>query len=92
MSDRRRHVEPQWKYVFDEQGKMIVDKIIRFERLSEEIGPVFQRIFGEVLALPHINASKDKKDFHSFYDEETRAFVEALYRKDIDLFDYSFDH
>jgi hypothetical protein len=90
-SDRRRHVEPQWKFVYDARRNVVVDRIVRFERLADEMAEVFQRIFGEPVALPRINWSRDQRDYTSFYDAETRAFVEKFYRDDIELFRYSFD-
>jgi hypothetical protein len=91
LSDGRRHVEPQWKFVCDADGQLAVDQIIRFETLAEDIGPVFTRIFGEPTALPRVNAARDQRDYRAFYDGRTRAFVEDMYRGDIELFQYAFD-
>lgn len=91
MSDRRRHVEPQWKFVCDAKRQPIVDKIIRFETLSDEIGPLLEGIFGKSVPFPTRNISTDKRDYRSFFDEKTRAFVDDFYRDDIELFEYEFD-
>ena len=91
LSDRRRHVEPQWKFLCDAQRKIIVNRVIRFENLLQEVGDVFRRIFNEQIALPHDNSSKDKRDYRAFYNDKTFAFVESFYRDDIEMFGYSFE-
>lgn len=90
-SRERRQVEPQWTFVCDSAQKPLVDKIVRFERLNADMDEVFKRVFGERIILPQQNVSLDRRDYRSFYDAETRAFVGEFYRTDIELFQYSFD-
>ena len=90
-SRERRQVEPQWKYVCNAGQSLLVDKIVRFERLNADMDEVFTRVFGERIALPRLNVSADQRGYRSFYAAETLAFVEDFYRTDIDLFQYKFD-
>lgn len=55
--DMARHVVPQCRYLFDENGNCLVDEIVRFEDLSERMPEIFQRIFGISHALPKRNES-----------------------------------
>ena len=91
QTDRRRHVEPQWKFVCDARKRVIVDRICRFETLERDIGGVFERVVGEQIALPKANVSPDTRDYRTFYDKKTRAFVDDFYREDIELFGYTFE-
>jgi hypothetical protein len=91
LSDRRRHLEPQVKFVCDAGGKPMVDTIVRLESISADIGPVLERVFGVRLALPVANESPDRRDYRTFYDDKSRAFVADFYRDDIELFQFWFD-
>jgi hypothetical protein len=90
-SDYSRHIEPQWKFVCDTDRNLIVDQVIRYETLAKELGPLFTRIFSEAAAMGWWNAALDRRDYRSFYDSQTRALVEDIYRDDIELFQYAFD-
>jgi len=90
-SDRGRHVAPQWRFICDQSKAVIVDKVIRFENLKEELENTFRQIFGDATELPHINASKDKRDYRTFYSQPTLDFVANFYREDIELLGYKFD-
>jgi sulfotransferase famil protein len=91
MSDFRRHMEPQWKFVCDTNKNVIVDKLVRMENLQEEIESTFQRIFNERIVLPKINQSLNPTDYRQFYDDRTARFVEEFYKDDIELFNYTFE-
>jgi len=55
--DLARHLAPQSRYVLDGAGHLLVDHLLRLENLEAEIAPLFLRIFGKPIALPHRNAS-----------------------------------
>lgn len=89
LSDRRRHIEPQWKFVYGMEGEGLVDWVIKFESLAEEAPTVFLRAFGEVHELPCVNASTDLSPARAFYDAELAEFVRSFYRDDFLRFNYS---
>jgi Sulfotransferase family len=91
MSDFRRHIEPQWKFVCDANRNIIVDKLIRMENLQQEIESIFQQIFNERIVLPKANQSHNSTDYRKFYDDRTARFVEEFYKDDIKLFNYTFE-
>jgi hypothetical protein len=88
MSDRRRHVEPQWRFVCNPSGALIVDQILKFESLAQEMRQLFPRILGRTLILPHINGSRDRREANAFFDARTEAFVWKFYRRDFETFGY----
>ncbi len=55
--DIARHVVPQSRYLFDDNGTCLVDEIIKFEELQDKMPEVFQRIFGGARTLPRRNES-----------------------------------
>lgn len=108
-----RHVMPQWEFVCDRDGQLLVDDIIFFERIAEGFERVSSTLFGAATPLPHKNPTasrrqriqkriaetllgKQKKSndtsrhYHDFYDDATRLHVETLYKRDIELFEYTF--
>ena len=71
-------------------GNLIVDFVGYFERLEEDFKEVCRRI-GIPAALPPPKAHAPRKDYRSFYTDETRDLVAEAYAQDIDLFGYTFD-
>jgi Sulfotransferase family len=87
----QRHVEPQKLFLYGDDGKLLVDRVLRFESLADEFAEVSGRIFGRREALPQRNVSRDRSDYRTFYDERTMEMVAAAYRDDIETFGYRFD-
>jgi hypothetical protein len=54
-SDEYCHIIPQYDFVHDEEGHLIVDFIGHFETLSEDFATVRDRIGLPVRAMPHLN-------------------------------------
>src|SRR5690625_1327495 len=85
-------IELQSDYVVDLQGQLIVDYIGRYERLAEDYTEICQKIGVPEKQLPHKRKAQDrKKDFRSYYSDETAELVAQRFARDIDLFDYTFD-
>ena len=102
--DLYRHVIPQAKFLYNNEGELLVDFIGKFESLEEDFATVSEKITGERLTLPHKNKSgvsglkkilgrsKQKKVHYSqYYTSKTQALVAELYRDDIRLFNYKFE-
>lgn len=83
---------PLNEFVFDDNGASLVDDILRYEKLAEELPPYLQGIGIPVHPeqIPQLGAS-GIADYRQFYDEETRRFVEGLYQYEIDRFSYGFE-
>lgn len=86
-SDRRRHVVPQVRFIMDEDGQLLVDDVLRFERLQEDIKKVFARLpdLGE---LEHINSSRRKRLRRADLEPADIAFIDELFEDDFRLLDY----
>lgn len=69
--------------------KMAIDRILRFETLTTDFAHLCQDL-GISAALPHVNAST-RRDYRTYYSARSRDKVATLYKRDIDLFGYSFD-
>jgi hypothetical protein len=50
-----RHVMPQWKFVCDNDGTLLVDAIMKFESLQQDFNKVSLAITGQKITLPHRN-------------------------------------
>ncbi|MET1254326.1 sulfotransferase family 2 domain-containing protein [Aliikangiella maris] len=55
--DKYRHIIPQYNYLFDSQGKQLVDFIGRFENLQHDFDWVCQQLNIAQSELPHRNSS-----------------------------------
>jgi len=80
--------EPQVSFVCDQGGRVMVDRLVRFERFETEFAAVLQRL-GVDAPVPHIHGT-ERKPLRDYYDDETRALVADLYRDDVATFGYAF--
>jgi Sulfotransferase family len=87
---RRTHIQwaPQYTFLHDDDGTLLVDEVLRFEGLEEEIRAVFNRL-GVSSALPHRNAG-ERAPAADYYDDETRELVAEMYARDVEAFGYAF--
>jgi len=78
-------------WVTDENGKIVVDTILRQENLRSEIER-FQKKYSLQLAIPSapINTSKHK-DYRSYYSSADVDLVRRRHARDIELFGYDFN-
>ncbi len=83
---------PQYQWVTNHKGKVIVDEIIKLENLSERWSSISDRISDEPIALKTVNASPNTTEprpnpFANVRKETLELFRDA-YAKDFELFDY----
>lgn len=72
----------------DEQGKLLVDWVGRYERLEQDFAAVCHRINVRE-TLPRLNVSLHGS-YREHYTDRTRRLVEEAYTKDIEMFGYEF--
>ncbi|PSJ17036.1 sulfotransferase family 2 domain-containing protein [Nitrosomonas supralitoralis] len=84
------HFIPQCEYVVNKDNEIDVDFIGRFETLESDFEILAKRL-GVSANLSKINHSQ-KGDYRSYYNDASAEVVAKLYSRDIELFDYSFDH
>ncbi len=75
----------------DVNGKIAIDKIVRFENVEEEIYSVLRQFDIRNVQLPHANKSENRTHYSHYYDKEAIQIIEDMYWEDIETFDYSFD-
>ena len=78
----------QVDYVSDEQGRLIVDFVGRFETLERDYAAVAARL-GVQPDLPHANRSVHE-DYRTYYTPETAELVRQRFSRDIEMFGYEF--
>jgi hypothetical protein len=80
---------PQVAWLFDRNGKQIVDDIGRFEDLNRDFAQIAASWGSTAQPLPHINAT-DHADWRSYYTPELRDHVSKTFAADIETFGYRF--
>lgn len=79
----------QLEYISENQN-IIVDRILRFENLSEDFNEFAQDI-GIAARLPHVNASqKNRTKYQEYYSEKTKEIITERFTRDIEYFNYQF--
>lgn len=58
--DVHRHILPQYDFLYDQNGSLLVDFVGRYENLQTDFAEVSKIITGVSLALPHRNKSAAK--------------------------------
>ena len=81
---------PQSKYVLDEDGTQMVDRILRYENLSEDFAGVVDHLGLEGIILDQFNQSYHAP-WPEAYTADTFALVRDLVRPDIEAFGYGDD-
>jgi hypothetical protein len=73
----------------DNDGKLIVDFVGRYETLAQDFQHVCQVLNIEA-SLPSLNKTVHR-DYKSYYTERAKKIVEEHFKEDIELFGYTFD-
>ncbi|MFK7983614.1 MAG: sulfotransferase family 2 domain-containing protein [Saprospiraceae bacterium] len=67
-----------------------VDFVGRFERFEVDFRKVLDILGIDEIEISKKNASKNRKSYHTYYDEKTKEKVAEIYKKDIQIFNYQF--
>lgn len=86
----RRSKRALHPYLVDGNGELLVDRIARFERLTEDTVRIFDDLGVEIGQLPTVGRFT-RRDYRDFYDEATRHKVARHWARDLELFGYDFD-
>jgi hypothetical protein len=78
----------QSSFVCNELGKVIVDRILRFETIEEDFSLLCKHL-GINTQLSHDNPSK-LPGYREYYSESGRKLIAAAFQEDIDRFGYEF--
>lgn len=80
---------PQHPFVTDRDGALLADTVGRVEEMQTSYEAIAARLGLPAARLEQLNASR-RKDYRAYYDQELIDAVARLYRRDLDLFGYSF--
>lgn len=80
--------EAQYRFIYDDAGRLLVHDVLRFERLAEEMTRVFERL-GVHASLERRNVG-ERLPLQHYYDAEARELVARRYATDIERFGYTF--
>ncbi len=95
----RLHIqwEKQYKFVVDNEMKLIVDFLGRFENLQNDFNKICKIINVNQCILPHnkhgvYNNNKEfmNKHYKEFYNDYTKNLLYSIYKDDVDFFKYDF--
>ena len=86
--NNRAHDRQQYLYVYDKKGKVVVDFVGKFENILQDWKIIKQKT-GLEIDLPKTNSGL-REHYRFYYNKKTRAMVEKIYKKDLQLFGYSF--
>ena len=92
LTTRKPHVQwqPQYKFLYDNDGRLLVDFVGRFESYEEEVRYLLSRLNLPKTPVPHEKKGQ-RADYREYYDAGSESMIATLYRKDIELFGYAFD-
>ena len=81
----------QHPYICDNDLNIKVDYVLRMENLDVEMKEMFDRENISVdYNMSKKNVTREDKNYREWYDKETQKKVEKYYKKDIEIFNYSF--
>ena len=78
---------PQCEFVIDEEGRLMVDYVSKFEALQNHFDHICQRLRLPHIQLQYINVTGSAR-YRPGYDRELKEMVQTVYRRDFVLFDY----
>lgn len=90
-SDALLHLKTNGCEVYMIDGEIAVDKVCRFENITEEL-EIFRKQIGipEILDLPNAKSHyrKDKRSYRDILNDEDKALIGQLFRDEINIFKY----
>lgn len=84
------HTAPIWDDITDHDDQLLVDEIIKLERINEGMSLLNHKIGLKVNKLDHINRTSNRKSYRKYYTKKTKKKVEDLFEKDIVHLKYDF--
>jgi hypothetical protein len=84
-------IELQSDYVVDLHGNVILDYVGRYEHLQDDFTEACHRIGIRPRKLPRKRQAKDRAPYQAYYTDDTAQLVATYFKRDIDMFAYSFE-
>ena len=83
------HVQPQCRFLIDQDNNIGVDFVGKYENLNKDWEKVCDKLGIKNRGLPY-KYCNIRKHYVSYYTKKTRKIVAETYHEDIDLFKYTF--
>jgi len=91
---RKNDLHQQLDFIMDHDGKKIIDYIIPFDNLNENLVDFFKKIYkiniSKILPPKKINYSKRNSNYRSYYNNFTKKLVQEMHLPDIEYFGFTF--
>ena len=86
------HDLPQYEFIYDADGKLLIDYIGRFENLQNDFNHICNVLGIKDSSLPKLTStsSQNRRHYKDYYDNETIDLIAKIYQKDIELFSYQY--
>jgi len=81
---------PQHAFLVDAEGRLLTDVLGRVEEMQASYDAICARLNIPSAQLEKVNSTR-RNDYREYYDRDLTAAVAELYRRDVDLFGYSFE-
>ena len=84
-------LRPQTHWMIDFDGSNPLDRIIRFERLADEMPALLADLGIPDRTLPHLVPGPGGTDYRAAYSDDLAELIGKRYREEIEQFEYRFD-
>lgn len=81
---------PQHTFICDDEGRLLADVVGRVEQMQSSFDDICDRLGLPRALLDKVNSS-EHGTFREYYDQELIEGVSDYYRRDLELFGYSFE-
>jgi len=81
------HFKPQYKWICDEEDRIIIDYVGKYENLEKDLEAIGSIIHFDFKHISHQNKSL-RCSYTDYYDTETRDIIAKHFERDIELFNY----
>ena len=88
LADEDGVLRPQFPYICDGSGNVLVDWIGRTERM-QEVAEHLSNLTGRTVVIPLVNTSGPSLHYDSLYTSRMTDIVASVYSRDIELFGYA---
>ncbi|MEO1654256.1 MAG: sulfotransferase family 2 domain-containing protein [Bacteroidota bacterium] len=86
----------QYKFIYNENGDLLVDFVGRFEDFHREVESILEKINYQThfwgiryRSIPH-KYKGERRHYSEYYDDESREMLGEIYQEDIKHFGYEF--
>jgi hypothetical protein len=85
--EKYAHFRPQNEFIYDSDGNLMVDEVLRFENFGTEVKQLLNKYGVKANTKKRVNSTRRGKS-DDYYTDELREIVREHYRKDFELFGY----